>query len=253
MAKKDDKTEKPAAQKAEAKQQAEGKARKAGQAKQAVGPSTKQASAAPATRTVKGKEKQGDTESMSGYAPRLLGRYRSEIVPALMKEFAYRNPMEVPRLKKVVLNIGLGEAKDNPKAIESAARDLGAITGQHPVQTKAKKSIANFKLREGMVVGMMVTLRGARMYEFVDRLANVALPRIRDFRGIPKNGFDGRGSYSLGIKEQTVFPEIDFNEIDRIRGMQLTVVTTAQNDEQAKRLLDHLGFAFVKDTIGKAA
>ncbi len=188
------------------------------------------------------------------YSPRLVARYREEIAPALMKEFAYKNIMQVPRVTKVVINIGLGEAKDNPKAVESADRDLAAITGQHPVQTKAKKSIANFKVREGMVVGMMVTLRGARMYEFLDRLVNVALPRIRDFRGIPKRGFDGRGGYSLGIREQTMFPEVDFNSIDRIRGMQISVQTTARNDEQAKRLLDLIGFAFVKDeNAGRAA
>lgn len=218
-------------------------------------PGTGQRRAAPARQEApKAPPPQAPPEPSGPYTPRLLARYRTEIAPALMKEFAYKNIMEVPRVEKVVLNVGLGEAKDNPKAVESVDRDLSAITGQHPVQTKAKKSIANFKVRQGMVVGMMVTLRGHRMYDFLDRLVNVALPRIRDFRGIPKNGFDGRGGYSLGIREQTMFPEIDFNSIDRIRGMQLSVATTAKNDEQARRLLDLLGFAFVKDeSAGRAA
>ncbi len=183
-----------------------------------------------------------------GYAPRLIGKYRDEIMPALRSEFSLTNVMQVPRVQKVVLNVGLGEALTNAKALETTERDLSTITGQHPVTTKAKKSVANFKIREGQTIGMMVTLRGARMYEFLDRLINVALPRIRDFRGAPNHGFDGRGNYSLGFREQTVFPEIDFNEIDRLRGFQITLVTTAPNDEQAKSLLKHLGFAFALET-----
>ncbi|MSQ24836.1 MAG: 50S ribosomal protein L5 [Dehalococcoidia bacterium] len=190
---------------------------------------------------------------MEGYAPRLREKYRQEIIPALIKEFGYKNPMEVPRAVKVVVNIGLGEVKDNPKVLEAAERDLVAITGQKPVTTRAKKSIANFKLRQGMAIGMMVTLRGARMYEFLDRLASIAMPRIRDFRGIPINGFDGRGNYSLGLREQVMFPEVDFNQIDKIRGLQITVVTTARNDEQARRLLTLLGFAFEKSPNAQAA
>ena len=169
-------------------------------------------------------------------------------MPALRSEFSLTNVMQVPRVQKVVLNVGLGEALTNAKALETTERDLSTITGQHPVTTKAKKSVANFKIREGQTIGMMVTLRGARMYEFLDRLINVALPRIRDFRGAPNHGFDGRGNYSLGFREQTVFPEIDFNEIDRLRGFQITLVTTAPNDEQAKSLLKHLGFAFALET-----
>ena len=192
-------------------------------------------------------------QSMEGYAPRLREKYRQEIIPALIKEFGYKNPMEVPRAVKVVVNIGLGEVKDNPKVLEAAERDLVAITGQKPVTTRAKKSIANFKLRQGMAIGMMVTLRGARMYEFLDRLASIAMPRIRDFRGIPINGFDGRGNYSLGLREQVMFPEVDFNQIDKIRGLQITVVTTARNDEQARRLLTLLGFAFEKSPNAQAA
>ena len=192
-------------------------------------------------------------QSLEGYTARLRERYLKEIAPALMAEFSYKNPMEVPRVVKVVLNIGLGEVKDNPKVLEAAQRDLMAITGQRPVTTRAKKSIANFKLREGMAIGMMVTLRGARLYEFLDRLASIAMPRIRDFRGIPTNGFDGRGNYSMGLREQVMFPEVDFNDIDKIRGMQITVVTTARNDEQARRLLTLLGFAFEKTPNAQAA
>ena len=191
-------------------------------------------------------------EALRGYTPRLKERYKSEIVPTLMREFSYGNVMEVPKVSKVVLNIGLGEAQTNPKAMESAERDLATITGQHPVTTKAKKSVAAFKIRKGMSVGMMVTLRGDRMYEFLDRFLHVALPRIRDFRGAPTNGFDGRGNYSLGLREQVNFPEIDYNLIDRIRGLQVTIATTAETDEAAKRLLDLLGMAFVRERAGAA-
>ena len=155
--------------------------------------------------------------------------------------------MEVPRLDKIVLNIGLGEARENARAIESATADIATITGQKPVVTRAKKSIANFRIREGMPIGVMVTLRGQRMYEFFDRLVNAALPRIRDFRGLPTKAFDGRGNYSLGVREQLIFPEIDYDKVERIRGMQININTTARNDEEAKRLLELLGMPFAKN------
>ena len=175
---------------------------------------------------------------------RLRERYENEIAPALMQEFGYGNPMQVPRLVKVAINIGMGEAVTNAKALDAAAADLAAITGQKPVITRAKKSIANFKLRENMPIGMMVTLRGERMYEFLDRFLNIALPRIRDFQGAPANAFDGRGNYSIGIREQLIFPEIEYDRIDRIRGMQITIVTTAKTDEEARRFLQMLGVPF---------
>lgn len=178
--------------------------------------------------------------------PRLQERYREEVVGTLMKEFSYQNVMQVPRLTKVVMNIGLGEAVSNAKALESASSDLAAIAGQHPVVTRAKKSIAQFKIREGMPVGMMVTLRGNRMYEFVDKLVSVVLPRIRDFRGVPGEAFDGRGNYNLGLREQIMFPEIEYDKVDRLRGLEVTVVTTARTDEEGKRLLELLGMPFTK-------
>jgi large subunit ribosomal protein L5 len=177
---------------------------------------------------------------------RLMERYRQEIVPAMMKEFDYTNVMQVPRLEKVVVNIGLGEAIQDAKALETAERDVAAISGQHPVITRAKKSIAGFKLRAGMPIGMMVTLRGRRMYEFLDRLVNAVLPRIRDFRGVPRNSFDGRGNYSLGLKDQLVFPEIDYDKVDKPRGLEVTIVTTAASDEEGRRLLELLGFPIMK-------
>jgi large subunit ribosomal protein L5 len=179
--------------------------------------------------------------------PRLKETYRQEVVPALMKEFGYRNVMEVPRLQKVVVNIGLGEALQNPKALDSAASDIAAITGQKPVITRAKRSIANFKVRQGNPIGLSVTVRGDRMWELVDRMVNAALPRIRDFHGVSNKGFDGRGNYSLGIREQLIFPEIEYDKIDRIRGLQLTLVTTARNDEEGKRLLQLLGMPFSRN------
>jgi large subunit ribosomal protein L5 len=178
---------------------------------------------------------------------RLKETYRQEVLPALMKEFGYRNVMEVPRLEKVVLNIGLGEALQNPKALDSAASDIAAITGQKPVITRAKRSIANFKIRQGNPIGLMVTVRGDRMWELVDRMVNAALPRIRDFHGVSNKGFDGRGNYSLGIREQLIFPEIEYDKIDRIRGLQVTLVTTARNDEEGKRLLQLLGMPFSRN------
>ena len=176
--------------------------------------------------------------------PRLKEMYRQEVVPALMKEFGYRNAMEVPRLEKVVINIGMGEALQDPKAMDSAASDVAAITGQKPVITRAKRSIANFKIREGNAIGLMVTVRGDRMWEFTDRMVNAALPRIRDFHGVSNKAFDGRGNYSLGIREQLIFPEIEYDKIDHIRGLQITLVTTARNDEEGKRLLQLLGMPF---------
>jgi len=176
--------------------------------------------------------------------PRLKEMYRQEVLPALMKEFGYRNVMEVPRLEKVVVNIGLGEALQNPKALDSAASDIAAITGQKPVITRAKRSIANFKVRQGNPIGLMVTVRGDRMWELVDRMVNATLPRIRDFHGVSNKGFDGRGNYSLGVREQLIFPEIEYDKIDRIRGLQITLVTTARNDEEGKRLLQLMGMPF---------
>ncbi len=176
--------------------------------------------------------------------PRLKDKYRSEVVPAMMKRFSLANVMQVPRLERVVINVGLGEAIQNPKAVEAAVGDLAKITGQKAVVTRAKKSIAAFKLREGMRVGAKVTMRGDRMYEFVDRLFNVALPRVRDFRGISPNAFDGRGNFSLGIKEQLIFPEMEYDKIDRLRGMDITFVTTAVNDEQGRELLKLMGMPF---------
>ncbi len=178
--------------------------------------------------------------------PRLKQRYQEEIVPLLMQEFGYKNPMEVPRLEKIVLNIGLGEAIQNPRALEAASADLAAISGQHPIITKAKKSIAGFKLRRGMSIGLMVTLRGRRMYDFFDRLVNAALPRIRDFHGVSRNSFDGRGNYSLGIREQIIFPEISYDKIDKIRGLQVNIITTARTDEEGRRLLELMGMPFAR-------
>ena len=175
---------------------------------------------------------------------RLKDKYTKEVAPVLMEKFGYKSAMQLPKLDKVVINIGLGEAKDNPKAVEAACNDLAQITGQKPIVTKARKSVANFKLREGMNIGCKVTLRAERMYEFVDRLFNVALPRVRDFRGINANGFDGRGNYSLGIREQLIFPEIDYDKIDKIRGMDINFVTTAKTDEEARELLKLMGAPF---------
>ena len=177
---------------------------------------------------------------------RLKEMYTNEVAPALMSKFSYKSTMQIPKLEKVVINIGMGEAKENPKAIEAAAADLAAITGQKPVITKAKKSVANFKLREGMNIGLKVTLRADKMYEFLDRLFNVALPRVRDFRGINPNSFDGRGNYALGIKEQLIFPEIDYDKIDKLRGMDIIFVTTANTDEEARELLSLMGAPFIK-------
>ncbi len=178
---------------------------------------------------------------------RLEEKYRNEVVPALMKALNLSNVMEVPRITKVVVNIGLGEALDNPKALDYAVQDLTTITGQKPIITKARKSVAAFKLREGRPIGVKVTLRGDRMWAFLDRLMNVALPRVRDFRGVSPNAFDGRGNYTLGIREQLIFPEIDYDKIDKVRGMEVTIVTTARNDEEGRQLLALLGMPFKKE------
>ncbi|MGI6537726.1 MAG: 50S ribosomal protein L5 [Caldicoprobacterales bacterium] len=176
---------------------------------------------------------------------RLRDYYINEAVPALMEKFKYKNVMEVPKLEKIVLNMGVGDAKENPKFLESAVEELAAITGQRPVITKAKKSVAAFKVRQGMNIGAKVTLRGTRMYEFLDRLINVALPRVRDFRGLSDKSFDGRGNYALGIKEQLIFPEINYDKIDKVRGLDVIIVTTAKTDEEARELLRILGMPFV--------
>jgi large subunit ribosomal protein L5 len=177
-------------------------------------------------------------------AARLKERYFKEVAPAIAKEFDIKNPMAIPRLEKVVINMGMGEAIANAKILDTAADEIRALTGQKPVVTKAKKSIASFKLRQGMPIGVMVTLRGERMYEFFDRLISIALPRVRDFRGVSPKAFDGRGNYTLGVKEQLIFPEIDFNKVDKTRGMNISIVTTARNDEQARSLLKALGMPF---------
>ncbi|NLC07767.1 MAG: 50S ribosomal protein L5 [Syntrophomonadaceae bacterium] len=176
--------------------------------------------------------------------PRLKDKYKNEVAPAMMKKFGYRNVMQIPRLEKVVVNMGVGEAIQNPKALDAAVGDLTRITGQKPVVTKAKKSIASFKLRAGMSIGCKVTLRGDRMYEFVDKLLNVALPRVRDFRGVSARSFDGRGNYTLGLREQLIFPEIEYDKIDKLRGMDIVMVTTAKNDEEARELLRLMGMPF---------
>lgn len=178
---------------------------------------------------------------------RMQEKYQEEAMPALQKAFQYKNVMQVPCIEKVVINIGLGEAMDNPKALEAAVSDLTQISGQKPITTKARKSIANFKLREGRVIGSKVTLRGERMWAFLDRLLNIVLPRVRDFRGVSANAFDGRGNYTLGLRDQLVFPEIEYDKIDKLRGMEITIVTTAQTDDQARVLLQLLGMPLKKE------
>ena len=177
---------------------------------------------------------------------RLYDKYVTEVVPALQQKFGYKNVNQIPKIDKIVINMGLGDCKDNPKALEAAVKELEAIAGQKAITTKAKKSIANFKLREGMNIGAKVTLRGDRMWEFMDRLFSVALPRVRDFRGINPNGFDGRGNYAMGVKEQLIFPEIEYDKIDKIRGMDIIFTTTAMNDEEAREMLTLLGAPFAK-------
>ena len=178
--------------------------------------------------------------------PRFKDMYKSEVAPALMKKFEYKSVMQIPKIDKVVINVGAGEAKDNSKVIDAIANDLAIITGQKPVVCRAKKSVANFKLREGMPIGVKVTLRGDKMYEFIDRLFSLALPRVRDFRGINPNSFDGRGNYSMGVKEQLIFPEIEYDKIDKVRGMDIPFITTANTDEEARELLTLMGAPFAK-------
>jgi len=218
------------------KPQAGGKA-PAGKAQQQPKRAAKGAAPAPATP-------QGRPKPTGDVPARLKDRFATTILPALMKERGYTNPWQTPRLHKIVISMGVGEARDNAKIMDFAVSDLQTITGQKPLITKAKKSIANFKLRENVPIGAKVTLRGARMYEFLDRLVNVALPRVRDFKGVPPKGFDGRGNYAMGLREQLIFPEIVYDKIDKVRGMDINIVTTARTDEDAKALLQHLGMPF---------
>ena len=183
---------------------------------------------------------------MANYMPNLKQKYQAEVAPALMQKFGYKSTMQIPRLDKIVINVGCSEARENPKVLDAVVRDLTTISGQKAVVTKAKKSVANFKLREGMPIGAKVTLRGDKMWEFLDRLFNVALPRVRDFRGISADGFDGRGNFALGIKEQLIFPEIEYDKIDKIRGMDIVMVTTANTDEEARELLKLIGAPFTR-------
>ncbi len=192
----------------------------------------------------KAKAAEAPVEPAAKKVPNLKAKYQSEVAPALMQKFGYKSVMEIPRIDKIVVNCGCGEARDNAKVLDAVVTDLGAITGQKPVITKAKKSVANFKLREGMPIGAKVTLRQDKMWEFMDRLFNVALPRVRDFRGINPNAFDGRGNYALGLKEQLIFPEIEYDKIDKIRGLDVVITTTAKTDEEAKELLTLLGAPF---------
>ncbi len=178
---------------------------------------------------------------------RIKDRYKEEVVPALMERYSYQNIMQAPRLDRIVLNIGLGEATQNPKALEAAERDLVAISGQHPVTTRAKRSISSFRLREGMPIGLKVTLRQQRMYDFFDRLVNAVLPRTREFQGVPRNSFDTRGNYTLGLKEQTIFPEVDYDKVDKVRGLEVTIITTAETDDEGRALLELLGMPFARD------
>ena len=192
------------------------------------------------------KEKIEGAVKPEGYTPRLKTKYTEEVAPALMKKFEYKSSMQIPKFDKITINVGAGEARDNAKVLDAVVADLMKITGQKPVVTKAKKSVANFKLREGMNIGAKVTLRGDRMWEFMDRLFSIALPRVRDFRGINPNGFDGRGNYAMGVKEQLIFPEIDYDTIDKIRGMDIVFTTTATTDEEARELLSLMGAPFAK-------
>ena len=214
--------------------------------KKSAGKSASGKAKAAASPETKKETKAASSDAVKAPTPRLKERYHKEVVPELMKQFSYKNPMQVPKLVKVVLNMGMGEAISNAKALDHAVSELEKVTGQHPVITKAKKSIATFKLREGMPIGTTVTLRRERMYEFLDRFISAALPRIRDFRGIPSKSFDGRGNYSIGIKEQVIFPEIEIDKVDSIHGLDITIVTTAETDEEGRALLGHLGMPFRK-------
>ncbi len=194
-----------------------------------------------------------NAEETTRFMPRLRRQYDEVVVPGMTEQFGYRNRMMVPKVSKIVINIGMGEAVGNAKSLDNAVGDLTLITGQKPVLTRAKKSIAQFKVRQGMAIGVVVTLRGSRMYEFMDRLMNVALPRVRDFRGVPVNAFDGRGNYTLGLKEQLIFPEIEYDKIDRARGMEISFVTTAKTDAEGRRLLELLGMPYTKPPQTRAA
>lgn len=247
-------TSKPAAKKAAAKKPAAKKpaAKKPAAKKTAAKkPVASKAKAKPVAKKAAPKAKATNSTAVSN-VPRMKQLYRDNAVEVLTREFGYKNPMQVPQIEKIVLNIGLGEALDSNSAVGAAVGDLQKITGQKPTENKAKVSIANFKLREGSVIGTSVTLRGPRMWQFYDRFVNITLPRVRDFRGISRTAFDGRGNYSLGMRDQSTFPEIDYNEIDRMRGMQLTFVTSARSDEEGRRLLELLGmpFAHVDEPIG---
>jgi large subunit ribosomal protein L5 len=199
------------------------------------------------TEPVAGTGKKKQATPSARVVPRLLEYYRASIVPSLISEFGYKNVMEVPRLEKVVVNIGLGEALTNPRALESAISEIAQITGQQPVVTRAKKSIAAFKLREGQSIGVMVTLRQSRMYYFLDKLLSAALPRVRDFRGVSRTAFDGRGNFALGLREQIIFPEIDYNQVERMRGLQINIITSAQSDREGLRLLELAGMPFTRE------
>ncbi len=249
------KASKPAAKKAAAKKPAAKKA--AAKKPAAKKPAAKKAAAAKADTKAKPKAKaapkaKAKKPAIVADVPRMKQMYRDNVVEVLTREFGYKNPMQVPSITKIVLNIGLGEALDSNSAVGAAVGDLQKITGQKPTENRAKVSIANFKLREGSVIGSSVTLRGSRMWQFYDRFVNITLPRVRDFRGISRTAFDGRGNYSLGMRDQSTFPEIDYNEIDRMRGMQITFVTTARTDEEGRRLLELLGmpFARVDEPVG---
>jgi large subunit ribosomal protein L5 len=202
------------------------------------------------TEPVPDKRKKTQATAPARAIPRLLQFYRDNIVPSLISEFGYKNVMEVPRLEKVVINIGLGEALTNPKALESATKEIAQITGQQPVVTRARKSIAAFKLREGQSIGVMVTLRQSRMYYFLDKLLSAALPRVRDFRGVSRTAFDGRGNFALGLREQIIFPEIDYNQVERMRGLQINIITTARSDREGLRLLELAGMPFTREATG---
>jgi large subunit ribosomal protein L5 len=226
----------------------EKKQKQGGQPKQQAG------QAKPQGKKAKGEEVEAGGEQASGKparpkatnraTARMRDRYYKEVLPALMKELSLDNTMAVPKLEKIIVNMGVGEATQNAKLIDPAATEVGQITGQKPVVTKARKSIAAFKVREGMPIGVMVTLRGDRMYEFFDRLVNIALPRVRDFRGVPTKSFDGRGNYTLGVRDQLIFPEIDYSKVEKMKGMNITIVTSAQADDQARALLKHMGMPF---------
>ncbi len=227
------KEEKPAAEKAADKPKAEKPAKEPAAKEEAQKPAKKEKAAKPAPKK--------PTDQ-----PRLKQRYMDEVVPALQERFGYKNVMQVPRLEKIIINMGLGAEKDNPKGLEAAAKELGLIAGQKAVITKAKKSVANFKVREGMSIGAKVTLRGERMYFFADKLMNIVLPRVRDFRGVSDKAFDGRGNFAMGLKEQLIFPEINYDDVDKVRGMNIVFVTSAKTDEEAKVLLNMLGMPFVQ-------